>query len=95
MFILYSDIQEFQKGSSRPVRCRNWSLDREIIEDSSVVAIDDSNRSEIEADIREKKLVILHCQITYSEKIGISLIDATSLWDPNLECLAGLSTLKG
>ena len=95
MFILYSDIQEFQKGSSRRVKCKNWNLDREEIEHSSVIAIDDSNRSEIGADIREQNLVILHCHINYSEKIGISLIDVTSLWDPNLECYSRLIYSEG
>ena len=95
MFIIYSDIQEFQKGLSRPVRCRNWNLDREVIEHSSIIAIDDSNRSEIRADIREQNLVILHCHINYSEKIGISLIDATSLWDRNLKCYSRLIYSEG
>ena len=84
MFIPFSDIQEFQKDLSRPVRCRNWNLDREIIKDSSVVAVDDSNRSEIEVDIRERNLIVVHCYIENCEKIGISLTDATSLWDPIL-----------
>lgn len=95
MFILYSDIQKFQKGSSRPVRCKNWNLDREIIEDSSIVAIDDSNRSEIEVDIRKRKLVILHCSLEFCEKVGVSLIDATSLWDPSLRCYRRLIYSKG
>jgi len=95
MFILYSDIQEFQKGLTRPVRCKNWNLDREVIEHSSVIAIVDSNRSEIEPDIWERNLVILHCFIKYWEKVGISLIDATSLWDPELECYSRLIYSEG